>query len=144
MNCAFRPTSKMFWSSPTNLGTVKNKSRLIKGRGSPHQEGLNIKLCTSLKIWWVPGVSCVAPWWLHVFFLSNNISTEPPGSRKPFKWRIFSQPGKIRTGKNEKYLFFLLGLKYTLRTCFESKNFSSNSCPELSNQVLSFSACQIY
>ena len=25
---------------------------------------------------------------------------------------------------------------------FESKNFLSNSCPELSNQVLSFSACQ--
>jgi hypothetical protein len=35
-------------------------------------------------------------------------------------------------------------LKYTLRTCFESKNFSSNSCPELSNQVLSFSEGQIY
>ena len=43
------------------------------------------------------------------------------------KWRIFSQPGKIGTGKNTKSLFFLLGLKYTLRTCFESKNFSSNS-----------------
>ena len=59
------------------------------------------------------------------------------------KWRILSRPGKIGTGKNTKYIFLLLGLKYTLRTCFESKNFSSNSCPELSNQVLSFSACQI-
>ena len=57
------------------------------------------------------------------------------------KWRILSQTGKIGSGKNTKFLFFLLGLKYTLRTCFESKNFSSNSCPELSNHVLSFSAC---
>ena len=53
--------------------------------------------------------------------------------------RIFSQPLKIGTGKNEKSLFFLLGL----RTCFESKNFMSNAYPEQSNQVLSFSACQI-
>ena len=59
------------------------------------------------------------------------------------KWRIFSRPSKIGSGKNTKYFFFILGLKYTLRTCFESKNFSSNSCPELSNQVLSFSAGQI-
>ena len=56
------------------------------------------------------------------------------------KWRIFSQPGKIETGKNTKSLYFLLGLK----TCFESVNFSSNSCPELSNQVLTFSEGQIY
>ena len=61
-----------------------------------------------------------------------------------FKWRNLSQTGKIGSGKNEKYFSFLLGLKYTLRTCFESKNFSSNSCPELSNQQLSFSACQVY
>ena len=33
----------------------------------------------------------------------------------------------------------MLGLKYTLRTCFVSNNSSSNSCPELTNQVLSFS-----
>ena len=39
---------------------------------------------------------------------------------------------------------FLLGFKYTLRTCFESKNFLPKSCPELSNQVLSFSEGQIY
>ena len=38
---------------------------------------------------------------------------------------------------------FLLGFKYTLRTCFESKNFLPKSCPELSNQVLSFSEGQI-
>ena len=61
-----------------------------------------------------------------------------------FRWRIISQPGKKGIGKNTKSLFFLLGLKFTLRTCFESKNFSSNSCPELSNPQLSFSACQIY
>ena len=60
------------------------------------------------------------------------------------KWRILSQPTKIGSGKNRKSLFFLLGLKITLRTCFESNNFLSNSCPELSNQVLSFSEGQIY
>ena len=36
---------------------------------------------------------------------------------------IFNQTGKIRSGKSAKSLFFLLGLKYTLRTCFESKMF---------------------
>ena len=39
------------------------------------------------------------------------------------------------SGKNKKSLFCLLGLKITLRTCFESNNFLLNSCPELSNQV---------
>ena len=63
--------------------------------------------------------------------------------RDGFKWRIFSLPGKIGTGKNTKY-FFLLGFKYTLGTCFESKNFLPKSCPELSNQILSFSEGQIY
>ena len=58
------------------------------------------------------------------------------------KWRILSRPSKIGSDKNTKKNF-LLGLKFTLRTCFEYKNFSSNSCPELSNQVLSFSAGQI-
>ena len=46
--------------------------------------------------------------------------------------------------KIKKSWFFLLGIKYTLRTCFESKNFLPNYCPELSNQVLSFSEGQIY
>ena len=59
---------------------------------------------------------------------------------EPFKWRILSRTGKIGSGKNTKYFFFLQGLEYTLRTCFESKNFLE---PELSNQILSFSACQI-
>ena len=54
---------------------------------------------------------------------------------KSIKWRIFNQPGKIVSGRNKESLFFLLGLKITLRTCFESNNFLSNSCPELSNQV---------
>ena len=47
------------------------------------------------------------------------------------------------SGKNQKSWFFLLGLKYTLRTCFESKKFLAKSCPEQNNEVLSFSACQI-
>ena len=61
-----------------------------------------------------------------------------------FKWRLLSQPAKIGSGKNKKSSFFLLGLKITLRTCFEYNNFLSNSCPELSNQVLSSSEGQIY
>ena len=36
------------------------------------------------------------------------------------KWPIFNQTGKTGTGKNTNYLFFLLGLKYTLSSCFES------------------------
>ena len=39
------------------------------------------------------------------------------------KWRVFSQPSKIGPGKNDKSLFFLLGLKITLKICCESKNF---------------------
>ena len=58
------------------------------------------------------------------------------------KWRILSQPAKIGSGKNKNSLFFLLVLKITLRTCFESNNFSSNFCP--GNQVLSFLEGQIY
>ena len=58
-------------------------------------------------------------------------------------WPYARNTGRSGSGKNKKSWFFLLGLKYTLRTCFESKKFLSKSCPELSNQVLSFSACQI-
>ena len=61
-----------------------------------------------------------------------------------YKWTILSRTGKIGSGKNTKYFFFVLVLMYTFRTCFESKNFLSNSCPVLSNQVLSSSACHIY
>ena len=60
------------------------------------------------------------------------------------KWRILSQTSREGSGKNIIFWFFLLGFKYTLRTCFESKNFLPKSCPELSNQVFSFSACQIF
>ena len=60
------------------------------------------------------------------------------------KWRILSRTSSEQSGKNEIFGFFLLGFKYTLRKCFESKNFLSKSCPELSNQVLSFSEGQIY
>ena len=56
-----------------------------------------------------------------------------------FKWRIFSQPGKIGTGKNTKSLFFLLALKYTLRTCFESKNFLLKSSEQSGTQFFSLS-----
>ena len=68
----------------------------------------------------------------HSKYLEINI-------RIVFKWRNLSQTGKIGSGKNTKYFLFLLGLKYTLRTCFESKIFLSNSFPELSNQQFSFS-----
>ena len=59
------------------------------------------------------------------------------------KWRIFIQAGKIGSGENTKSLLFLLDLKYTLRTCFESKKFWSSSCPELRYQVRRYSVCQI-
>ena len=39
------------------------------------------------------------------------------------KWRIGSRTSTEGSGKNEKKKFFLLGFQYTLRTCFESKNF---------------------
>ena len=51
-----------------------------------------------------------------------------PFFRRPFKWKIFSRPGKLGSGRNIKSLFFLLGLKYTFRTCFESKKFLPKSC----------------
>ena len=40
--------------------------------------------------------------------------------------------------KNPKSVFFLLGLKYTLRTCLESKAFSLDSCHEPIKFVISF------
>ena len=76
-------------------------------------------------------------------YVSGMLGNRGTRYKVPFKWRNLSQTGKIGSGKNTKKNF-LLGLKYILSTCFESKNFSSNSCPELSNQQLSFSACQIY
>ena len=60
------------------------------------------------------------------------------------KWPILSQTSTEGSGKNKRSWFFLSGFKYTLRTCFESINFLPKSCPELSNQVLSFSEGQIY
>ena len=56
-----------------------------------------------------------------------------PACNHLIKWRILSQPGRIGSGKNKKSLNCLLGLKITLRTCFESNNFSSNSCPQGKN-----------
>ena len=58
-------------------------------------------------------------------------------SQGRIKYWILSQTGTEESGKNKKSWFFLLGLKYTLRTWFESKNILLKSCPELSNQVLS-------
>ena len=46
----------------------------------------------------------------------------------------------VGNGKNPKSAFFLLGLKYAVTTCFESKKSLPKSCSELSNQVFSFSA----
>ena len=60
------------------------------------------------------------------------------------KGRILSRTSSEQSGTNWIFGFFLLGFKYTLRTCFKSKNFLPKSCPELSNQVLSFSEGQIY
>ena len=71
-------------------------------------------------------------------------SLRPHASSANSQKLIFSRTSKLGSDKNKKSLFFLLGLKCTLKTCFEYNNFSSNSCPELSNQLLSFSACQIY
>ena len=46
------------------------------------------------------------------------------------KWRISSQTSSKQSCKNKKIWIFPTGLKYTLRTCFESKNFLPKSCPE--------------
>ena len=54
------------------------------------------------------------------------------------KWRIFSQTSTEGSGKNWKSGFFLLGLKYTLRTCFDAINFLPN--PVLSWAIFKFHA----
>ena len=73
-------------------------------------------------------------WFTHVEFKKN------PNSLCRFLDLSGELSGKIGTCKNTKPLFFLLGLKYALRSCFEPKNFLSDSCPELSIHVFSFSA----
>ena len=79
----------------------------------------------------------------HLVTLELNVEREVLFIEVSLKWTILSQTSTEGSGKNIFFWFFLLGLKYTLRTCFESKNFLRKSRPELSNQVLSFSACQI-
>ena len=37
------------------------------------------------------------------------------------KWPLFTETGKVGSGKNPKCEFLLLGLKYILRTCFDYK-----------------------
>ena len=61
----------------------------------------------------------------------NHWNNEKKNPSEYFKWPIFTQKGKIGTCKNPKSRFFLLGWKYTLRICFESKNFLPKSCPDL-------------
>ena len=51
--------------------------------------------------------------------------------RISIKWAIFRETGIIGSGKNPKSEFFLLGFKYTLKVCFESKKFLSDFCHEL-------------
>ena len=50
---------------------------------------------------------------------------------------------KLETFINPKSRFFLLGLKYTLRTYLDSKKISLNHSHELSTQVRQFSVRQI-
>ena len=81
---------------------------------------------------------------LSTFQLCAKVNKTHQVYTKTFnKVGFLSRTGLEGSGKNTKSGFFLLGLKYTLRTCFKSKKFLLKSCPELSNQVLSFSACQI-
>ena len=61
---------------------------------------------------------------------------------RQIKWPFFIGASLNGSGKNQKYWFFLLGLKYTLRTCFESKKLLSKSCPELSNFGCDFHTIQ--
>ena len=96
--------------------------------------------------------------WVLVCFKSR---ISRPGTRKDYsiliqsrsnkvlwsaliKWSFFIETGLDRSGKNQKSWFFPWGLKYTLRTCFESKNVLSKSCPELRNQVHQFSKYRIW
>ena len=55
------------------------------------------------------------------------------------KWSFFIETGLDGSDRNLKSWFFLLGLKYTLRTYFKYKNFLSNSRPRLRNNVRQFS-----
>ena len=59
----------------------------------------------------------------------TKISITQGSTALQLKWRIFSRTSSEQSGKNKKSWFFLLGLKYTLRTCFESKYFLPKSCP---------------
>ena len=87
------------------------------------------------------GMVWFSRWILFEWIIILTIIGKPP---LRIKWRILSRISSEQSGKNEFFGIFLLGFKYTLRTCFESKNFLPKSCPELSNQVLSFSEGQIY
>ena len=70
-----------------------------------------------------------------LLMLNSTLANDQKWPFKSLKWWIFSQTSSEQSGKNRKSWFFLLGLKYTLRTFFESKKLLSKSCPELSNQV---------
>ena len=53
------------------------------------------------------------------FEIQSGLALHQFKKKTAVKWRIFTQPGNIGTGKNAKYLFFP-----TLRKFFESKNIS--------------------
>ena len=61
---------------------------------------------------------CTAPWTLHppTRILSSRIVFN-------LKWWIFSQRSSEGSGKNQKFGFFLLGLKYTIILNFFKKIF---------------------
>ena len=69
-------------------------------------------------------------------FFSDRVKGKPHYRRTIFLNGEFSvRQAQRKVVKIKKSRFFLLGLKYTLRTCFKSKNILLKSCPELSNQV---------
>jgi hypothetical protein len=65
--------------------------------------------------------------------VGNKWNANPGLHKGQIKWPILSQTSTEGSGKNKKSGFLLLGLKYTLRTCFDAINFLPKSCPELSN-----------
>ena len=74
--------------------------------------------------------------WFH-FCLIFVYSRKRPCCIHTLSGGFWVPQARSKLVKNIFFWFFLLGLKYTLRTYFESKNFLPKSCSELSNQVLS-------
>ena len=103
-------------------GTIKMLPRLITTKTGKHalsslltviynqQYHSEIQLSTP-----IPTCSLIL---IALFRFNAIFEMNPLKNTQPY------QPGKIGSGKNKKSGFFLLGFKYTLRTCFESRNFS--------------------